>query len=118
MNSRLIGVVGAFLVAGAMVAGCSGSGDTNKPPVPTTAATDDNGNNANVTVPNVVGSNAQSADDILRKAGFVNIKYGTADTTQTVDPAHLADWKVTATDPASGAVVASNSNIVVTVVKQ
>lgn len=107
----------AALSAGALV-GCGGSGDTNQPPVPTTAATDTNGNNANVAVPNVVDSNAQVADDSLRKAGFVNIKYGSADTTDTVDPAHLADWKVTKTDPAAGATVPSNTNIVVTVVKQ
>ena len=108
----------AVLAGGALV-GCSGGDATDQPPVPTTAATDEQGNNANIAVPaDLVGKNAQTADDELRKAGFVNIKYGSADTTVTVDPAHLADWKVTKTDPAGGATVPSNENIVVTVVKQ
>lgn len=119
MRIRVPAAVGAALLAVLAVAGCSsGSDNPNQPPVPTTAATDSNGNNANVVVPNVVDSNAQVADDSLRKAGFVNIKYGSADTTVTVDPGHLADWKVTKTDPAAGAVVPSNQNVVVTVVKQ
>lgn len=109
---------GLAVIALAALAGCSSGDDTNKPPVPTTAATDDNGNNANIAVPNVIGVNAQVADDILRKAGFVNIRYGSADTPAAVDPAHLADWKVTKTDPFAGEMKPSNTNIVMTVVKQ
>ena len=118
MMKRLAMTIALAALSVGALAGCSGSSDTNEPPVPTTAATDTAGNNANIAVPNVVDANAQVADDSLRKAGFVNIKYGSADTTVTVDTTHLADWKVTKTDPAAGTTVPSNTNIVVTVVKQ
>lgn len=109
----------AVLITGGLLTGCSSGDATNTPPVPTTAATDANGNNAKLVIPtDLVGKNAQLADDEIRKTGFVNIKYGTTDTTVSVDPAHLADWTVTKVDPAGGSLAQSNDNIVVTVTKQ
>jgi hypothetical protein len=120
MNRRSLALCGAILTAGIVLGGCSHNPNPNQPPVPTTAATDANGNNAKLVIPSdLVGKNAQLADDELRKVGFVNIKYGTQDTTLAApDPAHLADWNVTAVEPAGGQTAQSNDNIVVTVVKK
>jgi hypothetical protein len=106
--------------AGIALTGCSNGQSDNAPPVPTTAATDTNGNPARITIPtDLVGKNAQLADDELRKAGFVNLKYGTQDTTLPApDAQHLADWNVAAVNPAPGAVAGSTDNIVLTVVKK
>lgn len=105
-------------IAGAALVGCSSNSDPNQPPIPTTAATDSNGNNVKLVIPtDLVGKNAQLADDELRKVGFVNIRYGAQGMTAP-DPAHLADWNVAATEPAGGSLAQSNDNIVVTVVKK
>ncbi|MGH3780597.1 MAG: hypothetical protein ACRDRO_08180 [Pseudonocardiaceae bacterium] len=109
----------AVLITGGLFTACSSGDATNTPPVPTTAATDANGNNAKLVIPgDLIGKNAQVADDEIRKTGFVNIKYGSTDTTVSVDPAHLADWTVTKVDPAGGSLAQSNDNIVITVAKQ
>lgn len=112
--------LGAILVAGIALTGCSSSQDSNKPPVPTTAATDNNGNPAKLTIPtDLIGKNAQLADDELRKTGFVNLRYGTQNTTiPAPDAAHLPDWNVTKIEPAGGNVAGSTDNIVITVTKK
>jgi outer membrane murein-binding lipoprotein Lpp len=118
MTKRALAVLGAVLTAGFAIAGCSNNPNPNQPPVPTTAATDSNGNNAKLVIPtDLIGKNAQLADDELRKVGFVNIRYGAQGATAP-DPAHLADWNVSAVDPAGGQTAQSNDNIVVTLVKK
>ena len=116
---RITLILAGAAVAGVALAGCSSNNpNPNQPPVPTSAATDTNGNNAKLVIPtDLVGKNAQLADDELRKVGFVNIRYGAQGATAP-DPAHLADWNVTATEPAGGSPAQSNDNIVVTVVKK
>lgn len=110
-------VVG-LAIAGAALSGCSHNPNPEQPPVPTTAATDANGNNARIVIPtDLVGKNGQLADDELRKVGFVNIKYGAQGATAP-DPAHLADWNVAKVEPAGGSPAQSNDNIVVTLVKK
>jgi len=108
------------LTAAALLAGCTNKNpNPNQPPVPTTAATETNGNNTKLTIPaDLVGKNAQLADDELRKTGFDNIKYGSQNTDQSVDTAHLADWTVAKVEPTPGSTAQSNDNIVVTVVKK
>lgn len=117
MRNKLV-FAGIAIVAGSALSACSGSA-TNAPPVPTTAATDANGNNARLVLPtDLVGKNAQLADDELRKVGFVNIKYGSQGVPLSVDLTHLADWNVVKVEPAEGSPAQSNDNIVVTVVKK
>lgn len=119
MTKLITAALTAVLITGGLLTGCSSGDATNTPPVPTTAATDANGNNAKLVVPgDLIGKNAKLADDEIRKTGFVNINYGSTDTTATVDPTHLADWTVTKVDPAGGALAQSNDNIVITVAKQ
>jgi hypothetical protein len=109
---------GIALVSGALLSGCSSHSDS--PPVPTTAATDSNGNNARLVVPSdLVGKNAQLADDELRKLGFLNIRYGAEGV--AMPPANvlnLADWNVSKVEPAGGSPAQSNDHIVVTVAKK
>lgn len=115
---KLAVVLGSVAVAGTVLGGCSNNPNPDQPPVPTTAATDANGNNARLVIPtDLVGKNGQLADDELRKVGFVNIKYGAQGATAP-DPAHLADWNVSAVEPAGGTPAQSNDNIVVTLVKK
>jgi hypothetical protein len=112
-------LAGTAIVAGVLLSGClSNNPHPNQPPVPTTAATNDNGDNSQLTIPSdLVGKNAQMADDELHQVGFVNIKYAPQNAPQTrVD--NLADWNVTKVEPAGGSVALSNANIVVTVVKK
>lgn len=121
MNKLASVLVGAALIAGVVLTGCSSNNpNPNQPPVPTTAATDENGNNAKLVIPtDLVGKNAQLADDELRKVGFVNIKYGSQGAEGEVpDLAKLASWKVASVAPAGGSTAQSNDNIVVTCVKQ
>ena len=118
MTRHVLAMLGTALAVGAVLAGCSDNPNPNQPPVPTTAATDENGNNARLTIPgDLVGKNAQLADDELRKVGFVNIRYGAQGATAP-DPAHLADWNVAKVEPAGGSTAQSNDNIVVTLVKK
>lgn len=116
--NRVLAVVGVVLTSGVVLGGCSDNPNPNQPPVPTTAATDANGNNAKLVIPtDLVGKNAQLADDELRKVGFVNIRYG-AQGANAPDPTHLADWNVSDVAPAGGSTAQSNDNIVVTLVKK
>lgn len=115
---KLIVMLGSMVAVVVVLGGCSNNPNPEQPPVPTTAATDANGNNARLVIPtDLVGKNAQLADDELRKVGFVNIRYG-AQGAAAPDPAHLADWNVTAVEPAGGTPVQSNDNIVVTLAKK
>lgn len=109
-----------ILAGGIILTGCSNSQDSDKPPVPTTAAKDNNGNAARLTIPtDLIGKNAQLADDELRQVGFANLKYGTQDTTLPApDGQHLADWNVSKVEPAGGSIAGSTDNIVITVVKK
>lgn len=118
MNMRVPAIVGSVMAAGLVLGGCSNNPNPDQPPVPTTAATDTNGNNAKLVIPgDLIGKNAQLADDELRKVGFVNIRYG-AQGANAPDPAHLADWNVVKVEPAEGMTAQSNDNIVVTLAKK
>jgi len=117
---KTVTLLATILAGGIVLAGCSNDQADNAPPVPTTAATDANGNPAKLTIPtDLVGKNAQLADDELHRVGFVNLRYGTQDTTLPApDAAHLADWNVSKVEPAGGSVAGSTDNIVLTVVKK
>lgn len=73
---------------------------------------------AQVTLPaDLVGKNAQFADDELRKLGIVNISYASQDAKgKVVLP--LANWTVTKVEPAPGAVVSITDTVVVTATKK
>ena len=120
VTRKTVTLAAAVLAGGIVFAGCGSDHSNDAPPVPTTAATDNNGNPARLVIPtDLVGKNAQLADDELRKAGFNNLKYGTQDTTLAApDGAHLADWNVTKVEPAGGSTAGSTDNIVLTVAKK
>lgn len=69
---------------------------------------------AQVTLPaDLVGKNAQLADDELRNLGIVNIRYVPQDAEYKV-VAQLKKWTVTNVQPAPGAVVSIDDTVVVT----
>ncbi len=119
MRKIVTTLAAVVFTGGITLTGCSSQPDS-APPVPTTPATDTNGTPARLTIPtDLVGKNAQLADDELRKVGFVNLKYGTQNTALAApDGPHLADWNVTKVEPAGGTVAGSTDNIVITVAKK
>jgi beta-lactam-binding protein with PASTA domain len=84
-----------------MLAGCDASALGQ--PAPTTAP-------AQLTMPNVVGQNADVAQDSLKKLGFTNIDLG------TVDGHHVVvlpqNWTVRAQSAKSGSHLAPDAKIV------
>lgn len=73
---------------------------------------------AQVALPaDLIGKNAQFADDELRKLGIVNISYASQGAKgKVVLP--LANWTVTKVEPAPGAVVSTTDTVVVTATKK
>ncbi|TDC29490.1 PASTA domain-containing protein, partial [Micromonospora sp. 15K316] len=72
---------------------------------------------AKITMPNLKGLNAAVADDKLRKLGFTNIQYGSADENDTL-VLMLANWTVTKQSAKAGTKLAADDLIVVTCTKQ
>lgn len=73
---------------------------------------------AQVTLPaDLVGKNAQLADDELRKLGIANISYASQDAKDKVS-LPLANWTVTKVEPAPGAVVSTTDMVLVTATRK
>ncbi|MDQ4104558.1 MAG: PASTA domain-containing protein, partial [Actinomycetota bacterium] len=71
-----------------------------------------------ITLPtDLVGKNAQLADEQLRNLGIVNIRYVSQDAAYKV-VAFLAKWTVTRVEPAPGAVVSIDDTVVVTATRK
>ncbi|MGH3981348.1 MAG: exonuclease domain-containing protein [Pseudonocardiaceae bacterium] len=71
-----------------------------------------------VTVPgDLVGNNAQLADDELRKLGISDISYASQDADNTFAPP-LQNWTVTKVEPAPGTAVFTTGTIMITVTKK
>lgn len=73
---------------------------------------------AQVTMPDdLVGKNAQLADDELRRLGIIGISYESQDAGSKVTPL-LENWTVTKVEPAPGTVVLTTDTVVVTATKR
>lgn len=67
-------------------------------------------------IPNVVGKNGAIASDELKRAGFKNVTHGSA--TPGVDLViMLSNWTVVKVEPGAGAVVPTDSTVVLTLTK-
>jgi beta-lactam-binding protein with PASTA domain len=71
-----------------------------------------------VTVPSdLVGKNAQLADNELRRLGIINIDYTSQDAGSKVAPP-LENWIVTKVEPAPGTVVSTTDTVMITATKK
>lgn len=68
-------------------------------------------------MPNLIGKNAAIADDELKRLGFTNIQYGSADPDDKV-VLLLANWTVTKQSAKAGERLPSDALIVLTCTKQ
>lgn len=65
----------------------------------------------------LVGKNAQLADDELRRLGIININYASQDA-GNLNASLFEDWIVTKVEPAPGAVVFTTDTVVITATKK
>lgn len=68
-------------------------------------------------MPNVAGANAAVADDQLKKLGFTNVQFGSADPGDTF-VLMRANWKVIDQSAAAGTTIPSDTLIVLTCTKK
>ncbi|MET7749887.1 PASTA domain-containing protein [Micromonospora sp. NPDC005367] len=87
------------------------------PPPPATTAPATPAAPEKITMPNLKGENAAVADDKLRKLGFTNLQYGSADENDTL-VIMLANWTVTKQSAKPGAKLNPDDLIVLTCTKQ
>ncbi|RJQ69202.1 PASTA domain-containing protein [Pseudonocardiaceae bacterium YIM PH 21723] len=96
-----------------VLAGCKAAPETPQAPatttVPTTAA-------AQLSLPDVVGSNAEVAMDRLHRTGFKHVTFGSADPKAKV-VVLPANWTVVGMEPAAGSNLEVKAAVVLKVVK-
>lgn len=113
---RWPGAIGGIVLL--LFVGVACGNETNSSPTPTTSATQALAAPAQVTVPDdLVGKNAQLADDELRRLGIINISYASQDA-GNLNASLFEDWIVTKVEPAPGAVVFTTDTVLITATKK
>lgn len=114
-------ILGALVLL-LFIIGITGGNDENSmPPITTTTPTSETQAPAGptqVTVPgDLVGKNAQLADNELRMLGIVDISYASQDADSTFTPP-LTNWTVARVLPAPGAATLTINTVAITVTKK
>lgn len=112
-------VVGGIVLL-LFIIGIAGGNEKNSPPTTTTTTPEARApaGPTQVTVPgDLIGKNAQLADDELRNLGILDISYASQDASSTFTPP-LQNWTVTKVEPAPGARVLTTDTIVINVIRK